>query len=206
MGTWVSKPIIKKLGPLWFQNANLILFTQGGRGHWTENYTRNQSYLTIFPIFIGSKTLGTWVWKPRKWSYYLGREGTLDCKLYSYPKFYNILFLFVGSKTLYNKFFFTNNTNLSSIVLSLKIPDDILIYLALTQSNYLWNTFIPVWLRNRLISTGLELVLSQTLKIMYSIELQTFFNEYKCKKSKIITSFISLGLRHLRTTQPGFRL
>ena len=52
-------------------------------------------------------------------------------------------------------------------------------------------TNTPVWFRNRLISAALELVLSRTEKIMYSIVSQTIFHEYQNKSHKINTSFVS---------------
>ncbi len=51
----------------------------------------------------------------------------------------------------------------------------------------------PVWLRNRLLSAGLEPFLSQIEKacILYSIELQTFSTNIKIKIIKLKPSFVS---------------
>ena len=46
---------------------------------------------------------------------------------------------------------------------------------------------LSVWIRNRLISAGLELVL---MKIMYKIVSQTIFHQYYNKDHKIINSFV----------------
>ena len=55
--------------------------------------------------------------------------------------------------------------------------------------------FFPVWLRIRLISTGLELVLSYTKKIIYSIVLQKIFQPFffPSGQTKLVSIFFSFS-------------
>ena len=66
--------------------------------------------------------------------------------------------------------------------------------------------FIPVWLRNRLLSAGLEPVLSLTEKSCVASNYRQFSTNIKIKIIKLKPSFVSPGLRPLAADKTGFNL
>ena len=65
---------------------------------------------------------------------------------------------------------------------------------------------IPVWLRNRLISTGLEPVLSHIEKSCIASYYRQFSMNNKIKILKIIPVLVNPDLLSIRATITGFRL
>ncbi len=61
----------------------------------------------------------------------------------------------------------------------------------------------PVWLRNRLLSSGLEPILSQSC---IASNYRQFYTNIKIKIIKLKPSFVSPGLRPLAADKTGFNL
>ena len=62
----------------------------------------------------------------------------------------------------------------------------------------------PAWLQNRIISAGLEAVLSHTEKSCIISYYRQFSTKIKNKIHKINTSFVNMGLRLLGANKTGF--
>ena len=65
-------------------------------------------------------------------------------------------------------------------------------------------TYFPVWLRNRLLSAGLEPVLSQTEKACIASNYRQFSTNIKIKIIKLKPSFVSREGPKARADKTGF--
>ena len=70
----------------------------------------------------------------------------------------------------------------------------------------LFTILFPVWLRNRLLSAGLEPVLSQTEKACIASNYRQFSTNIKIIIIKLKPSFVSPGLRPRAADKTGFNL
>ena len=68
------------------------------------------------------------------------------------------------------------------------------------------NNNFPVWLRNRLLSAGLEPVLSKTEKACIASNYRQFSTNIKIKIIKLKPSFVSPSLRPPAADKTGFNL